>query len=324
MLLGSGWKTAYIHEPLQFGTVPESYVGHLKQRTRWTLGTLQSAWKQRFCLWGPITKHMTVLQRLSGIVFAIDAYFKVFLVVAIVTIPIVLVSGGTLVAYSNYNQLRWQIRLCFITVILTRITEYATYSASGFRLLQRDSAAMLWMAPYHAITIIRCFMLPSWLGGKKMAFSSSGSIKDELNERDARLRAPLHRRLRVIIWDCDAWMHVLFVLFVATAVILSTTRGFTMTDTWRKMLLYQLTHAWFPPTLWIVCLTAFWVPLRYAIWPPTMPDREDLLDRDEKTDVARPKEEWKKQRWRKSAWHETQFVLVTGWTTVAFFGSLFI
>lgn len=35
MLLGLGWKTAYIHEALQFGTVPESFVGHLKQRTRW-------------------------------------------------------------------------------------------------------------------------------------------------------------------------------------------------------------------------------------------------------------------------------------------------
>ena len=35
MLLGAGWKTAYVHEPLQYGTVPESFVGHLKQRTRW-------------------------------------------------------------------------------------------------------------------------------------------------------------------------------------------------------------------------------------------------------------------------------------------------
>ena len=35
MLLGAGWSTAFVHEPLQFGTVPESLVGHLKQRTRW-------------------------------------------------------------------------------------------------------------------------------------------------------------------------------------------------------------------------------------------------------------------------------------------------
>ena len=35
MLLGSGWNTAFVHEPLQFGTVPDSFSSHLKQRTRW-------------------------------------------------------------------------------------------------------------------------------------------------------------------------------------------------------------------------------------------------------------------------------------------------
>lgn len=35
VLLGAGWKTAYVHEPLQWGTVPETLTGHLKQRTRW-------------------------------------------------------------------------------------------------------------------------------------------------------------------------------------------------------------------------------------------------------------------------------------------------
>ncbi len=35
LLLGAGWKTAYVHEPLQYGTVPDSYGGHIKQRTRW-------------------------------------------------------------------------------------------------------------------------------------------------------------------------------------------------------------------------------------------------------------------------------------------------
>ena len=35
LLLGEGWRTAYVHEPLQFGTVPDDYGGHIKQRTRW-------------------------------------------------------------------------------------------------------------------------------------------------------------------------------------------------------------------------------------------------------------------------------------------------
>ena len=35
MLLGAGWTTAFVHEPLQYGTVPDSLTSHLKQRTRW-------------------------------------------------------------------------------------------------------------------------------------------------------------------------------------------------------------------------------------------------------------------------------------------------
>lgn len=40
VLLGAGWKTAYVHEPLQYGTVPESFAGHIKQRTRWVCASL--------------------------------------------------------------------------------------------------------------------------------------------------------------------------------------------------------------------------------------------------------------------------------------------
>jgi GT2 family glycosyltransferase len=34
-LLGAGWKTCFIPESLQHGSVPESYNAHVKQRTRW-------------------------------------------------------------------------------------------------------------------------------------------------------------------------------------------------------------------------------------------------------------------------------------------------
>lgn len=34
-LLGAGWKTAFIPESVQYGSVPDSYLGHVKQRTRW-------------------------------------------------------------------------------------------------------------------------------------------------------------------------------------------------------------------------------------------------------------------------------------------------
>jgi cellulose synthase/poly-beta-1,6-N-acetylglucosamine synthase-like glycosyltransferase len=35
LLLGQGWRTAYVHEGLQYGQVPGDFGGHIKQRTRW-------------------------------------------------------------------------------------------------------------------------------------------------------------------------------------------------------------------------------------------------------------------------------------------------
>ncbi|KUJ12185.1 uncharacterized protein LY89DRAFT_738802 [Mollisia scopiformis] len=325
LLLGHGWKTAFCHEALQYGTVPDTFTGHLKQRTRWTLGTLQTAVKLRFCLWGDMVKGMGFFARLSAFVFAIDAFFKIFLVIALLTIPIVLISGGQLVAYSTQAQLRWQIRLGFANLILTRLNEWITYLPSGYRLAQRDTGAQMWMAPYHAMTIIRSFILPSWLGGKSMAFSSSGSIKSDLDERNPRTRAPLFRRLKVMLWDCDLYLHLLYVLFVIAAVAYSTTIGVLRAENIHKLFIYLLTHAFWPPMLWLICVTACCEPLRYAVWPPTMPEREELLDRDPETQIARPKECWKRQRYsRWTFWHEMQYSGVTIFTAVIFFGAFFV
>ena len=88
------------------------------------------------------------------------------------------------------------------------LNEWVTSFPSGYRQTIHEMLATIWMSPYHAITVIQCFLLPKWLGGKAMAFSPSGSLKSTLHERDPRFRAPLARRLKVILWDCNAYIHV--------------------------------------------------------------------------------------------------------------------
>ncbi|KAK6387683.1 hypothetical protein LTS17_000952 [Exophiala oligosperma] len=127
MLLGSGWNTAFVHEPLQFGTVPDSLTSHLKQRTRWTIGTVQTSLKLRFSIYGPLVKHMTFPQRLCGFVYTVSSLFTVFLVMSIFTTPIVLVSHGNLVPYKTINQLKWLVRANFLTTVLNRINEFISY-----------------------------------------------------------------------------------------------------------------------------------------------------------------------------------------------------
>lgn len=90
---------------------------------------------------------MSLFQRLSGFVYTISSLFTVFLTASLLTVPIVLVSGGTLIAYADYDQLRLLVRLCFIALVANRCNEWIMNLPAGYRLGQRDASAMIWMAP---------------------------------------------------------------------------------------------------------------------------------------------------------------------------------
>lgn len=98
---------------------------------------------------------MTIYQKISGFVYTISSLFTIFLTASLFTMPIVLVSGGTLVAFANDDQLRWLIRLCFFALAASRLNEYIMYIPAGYRLGQREVGAMMWMAPCK--WIVDCF-----------------------------------------------------------------------------------------------------------------------------------------------------------------------
>ena len=61
--------------------------------------------------------------------------------------PIVLMAGGTLIAYATDDQLRLLARLCWIALSANRLNEWVMTLPAGYRLGQRDAGAMMWMAP---------------------------------------------------------------------------------------------------------------------------------------------------------------------------------
>ncbi|KAF2671962.1 nucleotide-diphospho-sugar transferase [Microthyrium microscopicum] len=319
LMLGKGWKTAFVHEPLQFGTVPEDFGGHLKQRTRWAIGTVDTAIKLKFCLYGEGIARMTFFQRLSGFIYAILAVFNIFTIVSLLSLPIVLSTGKPLVAYANDNQLRWLIRLCFAALLSNRITELIISLPAGYSVGQNSTRAHFWMSPYIALTLLRTFILPKWLGGQTQAFKPTGSLGSDLNERDKVLRAGVWTRVRVIIFNYMAWYHIVYVYFCLSAATLSTSKCAFENYNWNDRLRCLLTHAFWPPVSWIMVCSAFWVPINYAIDPPTVPPRDELLDRDPKTLVAHPKESSKKTAFgRKRNWYEMEYTVMTLFTIFIF------
>jgi hypothetical protein len=75
----------------------------------------------------------------------------------------------------------------------------------------------------------------------------------------------------------------------------------------------QRTHAGWSPLLWVLSVISCWTPMHYALFPPNMPPREDLLVRDDKTGVAHPTLDAKKV---KSIWAHWVFEVLNSMITL--------
>ncbi|KAH8693557.1 putative glycosyl transferase [Talaromyces proteolyticus] len=324
LMLGKGWHTAYIHEPLQFGTVPDDYGSHLKQRTRWAIGTVDTAVKLKFSLWGDAVRQMTAAQRFSGFLYATLSVYTILLTASLFAIPIILLWGKPLVAYANDEQLRWLMRACFAATIANRLCEFVLFIPAGYHTGQRGSRYQLWMAPYIALCIVRAFILPRWLGGQAQAFKPTGSLSSALEERDPKRRKNMFVRLSTILFNYMALFHLAFVYVTLAAVILSSYRCFFQESGFRNVFTCLMTHAFWPPLTFLFICTSLWIPISYAIDPPSMPDREDLLKRDPKTGVAHPTNKSKRIAFGgQAAWFELEYTVATAWTVVVFVYSFF-
>merc|ERR1711881_227365 len=273
---------------------------------------------------GKDVKMMSGAQRFSGALYAILGMFTILVTISLFAIPVVLVWGKPLIAYADMEQLRWLIRTCFAAFMCNRLCEFALFSPAGYHTGQRDSRYQLWMSPYISLSIIRSFILPKWLGGAVQNFQPTGSIKSDLNERDPVLRAGLVRRIYTIMFNYLGIYHVIYVYFVLAAVSLSSSRCVAENARVYDKLLCLLTHAFWPPAAWIIVCSAFWIPMAYAIDPPNMPPREDLLEIDPKTGVKRPTEKAKAIGWGfRDATGELENTFTTAFTALIFVAAFF-
>jgi hypothetical protein len=267
---------------------------------------------------------MPFMPRVSGFLYAILSLYNIPLMISLFALPIVLMSGKPLIAYSNFTQLRWLIRSCFAAVMINRLCEFALYLPAGYATGQRGARSQLWMSPYISLSVIRSFFLPKWLGGKVQNFKPTGSIKDDLNERDEASRAHLFRRMKAILFNYYGMYHVIYVYFVLSAISLTSARCIAENGNLHNKLLCLLTHAFWPPLAWLVIIGAFWIPITYAIDPPSMPTRDELLIVDAKTGVRRPTEKAKRIGWGfRDAKFEIGYDLTTLFTTGCFIASFF-
>lgn len=267
---------------------------------------------------------MTFRQRFSTFAFALESLMMIPVFCSHLIIPTLFYVGQDILVYTTTDELRWQLRLCAVWTWLFRLNEITMALPSGYIHGQRMAMSYTWMSPYLAFTLIRCCLLPKCLGGQKKAFTASGSIGNKLHERNGKLRAPLIRRLKLIIFDCSAYFHIFYTFYALGSVAIDIARAIIKAQKTNAQqgFLHLLARSFLPPAWWLLWVTSFLVPLMYAIWPPTVPDREELLVRDPKTLVARPKTREVKQTWNAiTAAREVEFGIICIYVTILFIGS---
>ena len=202
--------------------------------------------------------------------------------------------------YTTLSQFRWQLRLASIWVCLLRINELFLSLPSGYIQAQRGAMAFQFMMPYMATCVLRCYILPKWLGGKEIAFLASGAIRDKLRERNKQMRAGLLVRLKLIGWNCRVYFHLIFVGFCFGAAGMDWYRAWKIQRDEGSVILalrHLLVNSMLAPPWWLMLALSYLVPVAYVFFPPSVPDREALWDFDQKTGVGYPKVKEIKQTW---------------------------
>ena len=294
LMLGAGWKTIFVNEPVQHGLMPDTLSSHLKQRTRWNIGGLQTAYKMRSCLFGPNARHMKFSQRISGLLFPAMIISNAIITIPLFAIPLALLLDFPLIGYSSAAELHQLLALAALAYSTVLLNELVLSVEVGFRNAMREIQATHWMAPYHAVALVQAFLLPAWLGGRTAVFSASGSLSND-NERDRELRAPWWRRVPAVLFGNMLWIHALLVLANAAGLVCVLVRELASRGGGQNE--YLLTHLGWPPLLCLMFTWACGGPIWYALFPPDMPAREELMDRDRVSGVAYPKVQARKLRW---------------------------
>ncbi|KAL9019577.1 MAG: hypothetical protein Q9185_003118 [Variospora sp. 1 TL-2023] len=282
-LSAAGWKIVYVHEDVQWGLVPAPISSHIKQLKRWCDRITSTAAQA----WSPRAQKMTLGEKFGilSLVFSL-AVSVILTAINFVLMPILLMSGAPLVAYSTGSQLRtisvlFMARfgaICAYNFLATRATNYHLSLLGG---------APSWVIPFQFVTLVRSSLsvLPTFsifTRGTASMFTTSGTS----NVQDAKTFAG---RMKIAFWNNGFAVHVAIVasLVAGLAGSANAASQAAADDGFWSALFVRA--AW-PPVflIWSAYLLDCWTPLSYALSPPAPIDRETLVDRDAASQVAYP------------------------------------
>jgi hypothetical protein len=220
-------------------------------------------------------------------------------------ILICLCIGGPVIGTTDVHGLK-QVVMCLAIARLFALIGDIRSILGGFYLKLRCIVATgVWMGHHFSRDTLQN-LLPTGFGGQHLGFGVSG-VEDKpqiaVKERDINKRPPLFTRLWAIHQrEGLLWHLVLFLVVIAvvvyrvyTEVKASTFDGkFVLSDSFWLSLIQSVG---FPGLALIDNVPYYLTPLFYVIFPPTMPERRDLMELDEADGLWKPKEQYKKVKY---------------------------
>ncbi|KAI4848303.1 nucleotide-diphospho-sugar transferase [Aureobasidium sp. EXF-8846] len=281
-LQGRGWKVVYCREELQFGLVPDTFKAHVTQRMKWFVGRLRNSRKLDCAIFSPLVRGMTWKQRVSAICHCASPIVSMMNRPLCSWIILLLIASGQPLITAKSGDLH---RIVF-AYLLSRITgfteELLASTGCGYLALRRRIEGMQWLHT-HLFFALAKDLIPKSLAGPRIGFIPTALAESKIQERHPDRRPGFVQRLRVMFLYQDLWYHVV-VVAIAVAVF---TLGFVKASN-HGTLHYLLTHVLVPGAAWSSHFASL-RPLAYAVAPPSMPERRELMDMD----FARPRLEAK-------------------------------
>lgn len=290
-LRAKGWKMAFVQEDQQYGQRPSTLGSFAKQWIRWMVGAINMV----MILRSPKLQSLPAEQRRIGSTLMLSRVITTFSIagsVMGVLLILYIYKGQPFVFHDSSAQLSVTLGLALMDRTLNSLYDYYVARSTGFRMGMVPHSD-IWLTPYQ----IQGLVIPvlEYLGVPER-FAAAGT---QLKDADPTGK-PLMKRLKLVVWNSNAWMHLLYIVSLAVALVsailcCSQNRSLEML-TWKDMVSpTMLSSLLYPPFLQLVyiCFTQSWAPIRYALSPVEVAERESLLIRDEKTGVAYPTEEAK-------------------------------
>lgn len=297
-LAAAGWTIAIVDENVQWGMVPDSLNGHMKQYHRWATAmlscckTLPKSIGPRKQLGFQIVVELNVLSYIFGIALC---YLGV---------PLMVFSGQPLIRFTHQDQLKALIRLSFVDFIAQSINGFLESWAADFNIYCWHELGHLWDIPVFMPMFLHHWSPIPW---NLPAIQPADTANSVANKSSEDQHTSPWKRLHALFSETHTATH-LYVLFSCIAGFVAFLLNIRthLEDDQREIFQRIITHAGWPPIFffWTSALKNSLQPFYYALFVPPRPKRENHLARDPKTHVAYPTAEAKDQRHRRvREWH---------------------